>query len=44
MSYTPETESERSRRIRNRYIATILCFGWWFVSIGGIIYVINSST
>ena len=43
MPYTHETADLRSKRIRNGRIAVILSVAWWVISIGGIIYVINTT-
>ncbi len=43
MSYVQETADQRNTRIRNGRIAAILCVAWWIVSIGGIIFVINTT-
>ena len=43
MSYTHETADQRNKRIRNGRIATILCVAWWAISVGGIIFVINTT-
>ena len=45
MSYTyaPENEAERGKQIRNGRIAMLLCLAWWIASIGGVIFVINTT-
>lgn len=42
MAYVSETSDELRRRMRNGYITAIIAVGWWVVSIGGIIYVLNN--
>lgn len=37
-----ETSAKRSARIRNGRIAMIASFSWWILTIGGIIFMINT--
>jgi hypothetical protein len=37
---TTETQEQINRRRRNWWLATVLSFAWWVVSIGGVITVI----
>ena len=39
--YLEETAQQRSARIRNGRLAMLASIGWWVLSIGGIILVIN---
>ena len=43
MPYVDETSEERSKRIRNGRIVATVSVAWWIISIGGIIYVINTT-
>lgn len=43
MAYMNETDNQTSSRLRTGRIVAILCIAWWIASVGGIIYVINST-
>lgn len=42
MAYERETSNELARRMRNGKITAVIAVGWWIISIGGIIYVLNN--
>ena len=44
MAYINETEQDTNSRQRTGRIVAILCVLWWIASIGGVIFVINSSS
>lgn len=39
-----ETADQRTHRVRKGRLAIFLSIAWWVVSIGGIIYVINTTS
>ena len=43
MPYVEETADQRSKRIRNGRLAILLSVAWWIASVGGVIYVINTT-
>ena len=43
MTSVYETDDDRRKRARNGRLAITLSLAWWVISIGGIIYVINTS-
>ncbi len=38
-----ETAEQKVRRIRNGRITIFLALAWWILSVGGVIYVINTT-